>query len=52
MRYALGYAAFQSGDFSNAEKWIAPIRDETTYQSVIRLREAMASCKEEGWLCN
>ena len=49
--YAMAYAAFQSREFKQAERWIKKINDPKTYEMAISLREAIMNCRQEGWLC-
>ncbi len=51
LRYAMAYAHFKIGDFSEAENYLAGLTRADLFQNANQLRKAMAECGEDGWQC-
>lgn len=51
VRYALAYAYFKLGDFTETEKHLRPIKDPGLFRAATQLRKAMSNCREAGWEC-
>ena len=51
VRYAVAYAFFKTGRFSEAEHQLKAIKDAQLFDSAMQLRKAMQRCREAGWQC-
>ncbi|MCH2109452.1 MAG: hypothetical protein MK135_08980 [Polyangiaceae bacterium] len=51
VRYAVAYAFYKLGDFSQAEKELRIIKDPGLFRAATQLRKAMANCRDAGWEC-
>jgi tetratricopeptide (TPR) repeat protein len=49
--YGLAYAHFQLGNFRAAERLLKRIADPSVFERATHLRQAMATCRNEGWTC-
>jgi hypothetical protein len=46
--YGIAYAWFRLGDHERVEHWLADIRDPEAFRRAGALRQAMATCEEQG----
>lgn len=51
VRYALAYAYFSSGRFSDANKHLDHLTDAELFRKGVELRRLMQICKDEPWKC-
>lgn len=51
IRYALAYAWFKTGDYSHAEKHLAPISESALFAKAMELRRIMEQCAGTPWTC-
>lgn len=51
VRYGLAYARFKTGDHDASDDLLAGISDPAVFKLAVRLREAIASCKEDRLGC-
>lgn len=51
VRYAVAYAFFKTGRFSDAETQLKAITNPQLFDSAMQLRKVMQSCREAGWQC-
>ena len=51
VRYGLAYAMFKTGDHDRSDELLAGIADPAVFQLSVRLREAIASCREDRLGC-
>lgn len=52
IRYALAYAWYQAGDFTEAHALLRGIDDPTLFEDANALRQAMTRCEQAGWSCH
>ncbi len=51
IRYALAYAYFSSGRFTEASKQLDHLSEPELFRKGVELRRLMQTCKEEPWKC-
>ncbi|MGM0577447.1 MAG: tetratricopeptide repeat protein [Myxococcota bacterium] len=51
VRYAMAYAAFRTGAFDEADRWLKGLSDPALFEKAAELRRAMASCTPAPWGC-
>ncbi len=51
VRYALAYAFFKTGRFSDAETQLKAMTDPQLFDAAMQLRKVMQRCREAGWQC-
>ncbi len=49
--YALAYAHFQVRDFERAERLTRRIDDPDLFESAVKLRRAIETCRDQPWTC-
>lgn len=52
IKYAMAYAFFKTGRFSEASAQLKSISQPELYESSLQLRKAMDACAETGWECS
>ncbi len=51
IRYALAYAYFKTGQFSQSEQYLAGISDTVLFKKSLELRKAIEDCTVDSWRC-
>ncbi len=51
IKYALAYALFKVGNYSQSEHYLGQITDTQLFQKSIEIRKIIADCEAESWRC-
>ncbi|MDR9499538.1 MAG: hypothetical protein RI556_10220, partial [Hydrogenovibrio sp.] len=51
VKYALAYAMFKAGDFTNTERLLKQIKDPRVFKKANVIRSAMSGCRDNKWRC-
>ncbi len=51
LRYAIAYAQFKTGNFSEAEKQLAGLNRPDLFRKAAELRRAIQDCSADSWMC-
>ncbi|MDT8407454.1 MAG: CDC27 family protein [Methylococcales bacterium] len=51
IRYALGFAAFSTGQFADAKRHLAFVKESQLFRQAVELQKLMKECEEASWKC-
>ncbi len=51
IRYALGYAAFSTGQFTDARRHLTLVKEAQLFRQAVELQKLMQECELESWKC-